>query len=182
MIKNYTSNQDPELSVARIEEMLIELGASHISKEYSGDKEIIGISFMIKNPVAAGRLGIRVPANIDKVLAVLDRHSAPRGRLDARQKDQRTKRLNAQARRTAWKLVHDWVEIQLALITMEQCDAARFPQFDPTVAFGPAELMEVFLPYLWNGRGSYYEGLKENKFLGITDQTKPAEASSDEAH
>lgn len=153
MIRNYTSTFEPERSVAAIEDMLIDIGASHISKEYSGDKEIIGISFMIKNPAAAGRLGVRLPANVEKVLAVLDRTQPPKSRLNNDQKERRSKRLADQARRTAWKLVHDWVEIQLALITMEQ-----------------AELMEVFLPYLWTGRQSYYETLKEQKFLGITHQ------------
>lgn len=158
MIKNYTSNVEPEDSVARIEAMLVEVGASHISKEYSGNREIQGISFMIKNPAAEGKLAFRIPAHIGKVRGVLDRQQPAKGKLNKDQAARRTQRLNDQSRRTAWKLVHDWVELQLAMIAMEQ-----------------AELMEVFLPYLWTGRESFYEKLKGQQFIGITDRSTPTD-------
>jgi hypothetical protein len=57
------------------------------------------------------------------------------------------KRLRAQAARTAWKLIQDWVELQMALIKMRQ-----------------AEFLQVFLPYVWNGKKTFYTALKEQNF------------------
>ena len=57
------------------------------------------------------------------------------------------KRLQVQAARTAWKLVQDWVEIQMAMVKMQQ-----------------AELTQVFLPYMWDGKQTLYMAYKANNF------------------
>jgi hypothetical protein len=56
-------------------------------------------------------------------------------------------RIEAQANRTAWKLWQDWLEVQMSLIEMEQ-----------------AEFVQIFLPYFWDGRRSYYDMVKEGGF------------------
>ena len=56
-------------------------------------------------------------------------------------------KIEAQAGRTAWKLWQDWLEVQMSLIEMEQ-----------------AEFVQIFLPYFWNGKQSYYDQLKEGGF------------------
>ena len=50
---------------------------------------------------------------------------------------QKVKANRAQAERTAWRNIRDWVLAQMALV--ESCDA---------------EMDEVFLPYLTDGRGN----------------------------
>jgi hypothetical protein len=44
----------------------------------------------------------------------------------------------------------DWVAVQLSLIEMKQ-----------------AELLQVFLPYLWAGKTTFYESIKQGKFKAI---------------
>jgi hypothetical protein len=48
--------------------------------------------------------------------------------------------------------VEDWVEVQLSLIRMQQAD-----------------LLQVFLPYIWDGSRTFYAAIKERNFLAITD-------------
>lgn len=59
-------------------------------------------------------------------------------------------RLEDQAMRTSWKLMQDWVEVQISLIKMQQVD-----------------FLQVFLPYVWDGKKTFYAALKENKFLAL---------------
>lgn len=118
-MKNYTSSVPEDRTIARIEKKLIEFGASHISKEYSESKEIVGLSFMIAAPTGE-KLGIRLPANSEKVMSVLDRQTKTKKWLDGRQTQARKERLAEQSRRTSWRLMQEWVEIQLSLVEMEQ--------------------------------------------------------------
>ena len=66
--------------------------------------------------------------------------------LSPRAQPQTRKKIPAQAERTAWKIVLDWVEVQLSMIELAQ-----------------VEFMEVFLPYLYNGvtQQTYFETLKK---------------------
>jgi hypothetical protein len=59
-------------------------------------------------------------------------------------------RIREQSAKTAWKLQQDWVEVQLSMIQM-----------------GQAEMLQVFLPYVFNGRQTYYEALSERGFKGL---------------
>jgi len=53
----------------------------------------------------------------------------------------------------------DWVAVQLSLIEMKQ-----------------AELMQVFLPYLWAGKTTFYESIKQNKFAALSyEGERPSE-------
>ncbi len=46
--------------------------------------------------------------------------------------------------------MQDWVEVQLSMIQMKQAD-----------------LMQVFLPYVWDGKRTYYDALKVNGFRAM---------------
>jgi len=61
-------------------------------------------------------------------------------------------RIKEQAERTAWKIVADWVDAQMAMIELSQ-----------------VELMEVFLPYLFNRqtRQTYFESIKARGFQNL---------------
>ena len=45
-IRNYTSTVDASRSMAKIEELLVEIGATNINKQYS-DKICTGITFLL---------------------------------------------------------------------------------------------------------------------------------------
>lgn len=137
-MKNYTSEVPAFRTVARIEECLVRAGATNIMKDYSNG-QLDGLCFSIG--IEGKTFGIRVPANIAAVEKVLASEIK-------RPTRERLGRLKAQAERTAWKLMQDWVEVQLSLVEMRQ-----------------AELLQVFLPYVWNGKTTIYLAFKNGGYL-----------------
>lgn len=140
-LKNYTSDVPISRTVARIEECLAEAGATGIMKDYK-DGLLTALSFRAQLP--NGRtLAVRLPANVDGVFsAMMKEVKKPQHGTAAR--------IREQAGRTAWKLMQDWAEVQLSLIHMEQAD-----------------FVQVFLPYVWDGKTTYYEQLKAKGFLAL---------------
>jgi hypothetical protein len=138
MIRNYTSNVPAEQSIENIERLLVASGAQSIHKEYVSG-EVRALSFVIKNPETGLPVAIRVPADQDSAFLVIKEGVKKFTKAVER-------RLQAQARRTAWKLMYEWVHVQLSLIEMKQ-----------------AELLQVFMPYVWNGEKSLYSLLNETK-------------------
>ena len=142
MIKNYTSMLPVEKTILRIELALVTGGAVGIMKDYKNG-ELEAISFSVPSPEKR-LVAIKLPANVDAVYEVLmSAMKRPQAKTE--------KRLRAQAARTAWKLIQDWVEVQMAMIKMQQ-----------------AELIQVFLPYVWNGKKTFYGALKEGGFKLLT--------------
>jgi hypothetical protein len=144
MIKNYTSGVPVDRTMARIEAVLVRGGASNIMKDYR-DGMVDAVSFFVNEPTTQKRLAIRLPANVNAVYETL-LLTVKRPRPGTRE------RLKEQAIRTAWKLMQDWVEVQMSLIQMNQ-----------------AEFLQVFLPYVWDGKRTFFHGLKENGFKMLTD-------------
>jgi hypothetical protein len=147
MIKNYTSGVPVDRTVAKIESTLVSGGASNIVKDYK-DGTLDAICFMVVMPNTGERLAVRLPANVDAVYETLRSQvkKPRRGTFD---------KLKEQASRTAWKLMQDWVEIQMSLIQMHQ-----------------TEFLQVFLPYVWNGKVTFYHQLKEQGFKQLTSGKK----------
>lgn len=140
-LKNYTSSVPMERTVGRIEELLAKAGASGILKDYDQGR-LSALAFKVLLPT--GRpIAIRLPANAEAVYQTMRKAVIrPRaGTLD---------NLRAQADRTAWKLMEDWVSVQLSLIAMQQAD-----------------FMQVFLPYVWDGRQTFYARLKGADFAAL---------------
>ena len=110
MIKNYTSDMPAVRSVNHIEQRLVESGAKNISKLYL-NKRLNGIAFVVS--VNGVDMPFRLPARIDRVEKRLSSMvKRPRkGTMD---------RIVEQAERTAWKLLADWVDIQMSLIELDQ--------------------------------------------------------------
>ncbi len=141
ILKNYTSSVPIDRTISKIEALLAKAGAAGISKDYQAGR-LKALSFQIVT-AEAKRISIRLPADGDAVYRVLyGEYSRPRKSTEAKVREQ--------ADRTAWKLMQDWVEIQLSLISMQQAD-----------------FMQVFLPYVWDGKHSFYERLKSNNFLAL---------------
>ena len=75
-------------------------------QDYDGQGRITSLSFLVDTP--AGPRGIRLPANVDAVHAVLQR--------------QKVKCDREQAERVAWRIIKDWVEAQMAILESEMVE------------------------------------------------------------
>ena len=121
-IKNYTSQASVDTSVAHIERRLVAHGAHDILKIYE-NKRLAAIAFIAT--FDGKKIPFRIPARVENVRkAMVSALKRPRaGSVD---------RAMAQAERTAWKILSDWVDIQMSLLELDQ-----------------AKFMEVFLPYIY---------------------------------
>lgn len=100
---NYTTKVNVYTTLGEIQGQLVAHGAKKIIQDYDEDGHIAALSFLIDTP--AGPRGIRLPANVDAVHAVLTR--------------QKVKCDRDQAERVAWRIVKDWVEAQMAILESE---------------------------------------------------------------
>lgn len=140
-LKNYTSSVPVNNTISRIEQRVADFGATHIAKEFGIGGIVIALQFML---VQEGKQHIiKLPANPDAVYAVMRKQFPTRG----------TEQLKQQAHRTAWKLMQDWIEVQLSLIQTNQASA-----------------LQVFLPYVWDGQQTYYEYLKGGSFKQLQER------------
>ena len=141
MIKNYTSTVMVSRSVQHIEDRLVRFGAKSIMKEYDSQKFLDTIAFIVC--IQGKEIPFKLPArvlNVEKVLKGQIRRSPTAAQLQ---------KIKDQAERTAWKLVSDWVDIQLSLVEL-----------------GQVELLEVLLPYIYDvadGK-TFFEKIKESGF------------------
>src|SRR5689334_5965918 len=137
-IKNYTSGVPVNLTVAKIEQLLAEAGASGVNKDYEAGR-LVALAFRIPTP-SGKTMTIRLPANSEAVYDTMKKSVL-------RPRNGTLERLKDQAQRTAWKLMQDWIQVQISLIQMQQAD-----------------VMQVFLPYVWDGERTFYHMLKEGGF------------------
>lgn len=147
-LKNYTSTVPSSTSMAKIEKNLVAAGATDISKKYQ-DQICTGITFRM---LIAGQMPMffQLPAKIEPCYKVLWAE-VKRPNSDTKQ------RVREQAERTAWKIIADWVEIQLSMILLEQ-----------------AEPLQIFLPYVYDParEQTFFDRLKENQFKGLLPESK----------
>lgn len=139
MIKNYTSQVTVEKSIQKIENRLIACGANIVTKTANMGK-INGISFVMN--VNGSDIPFRLPARINNVeKKLLSLMSRPRTGTK--------KRILEQAERTAWKLLADWIDVQMSLIELDQ-----------------AEFAEVFMPYMYDYKKeqTLFERIKSDGF------------------
>lgn len=100
---NYTTTVNVFKTLGEIQMQLVKHGAKKIMQDYDDAGHITALSFLVDTPT--GPRGIRLPANVDAVHAVLTR--------------QRVKCDREQAERVAWRIVKDWVEAQMAILESE---------------------------------------------------------------
>ena len=148
MLKNYTSGVPTSKTISRIEEVIAGAGATGVLKDYEGGR-LTALCFRIELP-SGKMITIRLPANSEAVYNVLMKQvKRPRKSTEAK--------IREQANRTAWKLMQDWTEIQISLIQM-----------------GQADFLQVFLPYIWNGKQTYYQALKDTQFKALPENVTDA--------
>ena len=130
-IKNYTSNVDCYTSLGEIQGALARGGANKVLIEYA-DRKPVGVKFAIDTPI--GERTFALPANVDGVMAVFRR--------------QNVKADLAQAERTAWKNIRDWVLAQMAFIEA-----------------GQVTMDQVFFPYITDGKKTLYQAYQDGQLL-----------------
>lgn len=139
-IKNYTSTVSARASISHIEEALVSVGATSIAKSYDTKGAVSQFNFTVV--VNGNPLSFRLPANVEAVHRILSKPKSPRSRSKADNS-------MAQAERTAWKNLSDWIDAQVAMIQIEQ-----------------AKFIQVFLPYAVNAESgnTFFEELESGKF------------------
>lgn len=162
-LKNYTSNAPISQTVYRIEQVLLKCGVTGIMKEYGVGQAIIALTFQIDFG-GGNKCTIRLPVNVQKAWDALwlnycdgDRVSPDGMHVYSSYKKKHKADFREQAERTAWKIVQDWVEVQMSMIQMQQAD-----------------FREVFMPYLWDGKQSFYKRVKASGFAGLLPEKSEA--------
>ena len=124
-----------------IEGKLAGNGARQILKLYDEQGRVSGMCFMMM--IDGHEVPFKLPARVENCERVLNENLTSRARPETR------KKIPQQAERTAWKILSDWVEAQMAMIELAQI-----------------EVLEVFMPYLYNNqkKQTYFETLKEGGF------------------
>lgn len=149
-IKNYTSGISAASSMSSIEEKLVAVGARDIHKSYNNKRECDAITFIMAVPDHPMPIHFKLPAKVDACYEALWRLHVKSVKTKPLETTKQT--IREQALRTAWKIIHDWVDIQITLIELQQ-----------------AEAMEIFLPYAYNSESkeTFYEHMKKSKFIQL---------------
>jgi hypothetical protein len=142
-LRNYTSSVPADQSVTNIERKLVAHGATRIMKEYDGYGNVSAISFQ-KSLVGDQLVSFKLPANVDAVYTLFLKQKK------GSQTQAAKSNLYQQAKRTAWKNVSDWVDIQMTLIALQQ-----------------VQFTEVFLPYMLIGRDTVYQRFSRDNFKAL---------------
>ena len=128
-IKNYTSNVDASKSMAKIEDLLVEIGATNINKQYN-EKICTGITFLLFDQQLQKTLPFHLKAQVEECFTILWKN-VKRPRFDTKAT------LQQQANKTAWKILSDWTEIQCSMILL-----------------GQAKPLQMFLPFMYDMKTS----------------------------
>jgi hypothetical protein len=103
-------------SVSKIENMLVQNGANNILKGYDDDRELLYIQFSMV--VNGNSMFYKITAYRNVIAKILlAEYTRP---------TEKSHQLVAQqSGRTAWKIICDWVEIQLTMVMLEQMEMAE---------------------------------------------------------
>jgi hypothetical protein len=148
MIANYTTTVTALKSIGEIQGILVAHGAQHILIDYDHG-EPVGLAFIV--PTAFGEIPFRLPANIEKVEAVLFKQlaSSTRRQWDIQYQQEKKAKIKEQAGRVAWRILKDWIRAQMAILETEM-----------------VTIDQVFLPYMQVGkdRKTLYETMRDQRF------------------
>ncbi len=144
-LKNYTSNVPVSQTIYRIEQVLIKCGVNGIQKEFGNGGAVTAITFRIELEEGKPHV-VRLPVNEQQALEALWENYKKQSPNGYKTKSDFTE----QSRRTAWKIIQDWVEVQMSMVQMKQAD-----------------FREVFLPYFWDGKRTYFTAIKEAGFRAL---------------
>lgn len=147
---NYTTEIPVEKTVLEIEKILVQAGAERILKDYDASG-VISISFIINTD--KGKIPVRLPMNSKAVMQVINNQTKEYvGQGSKRRLVVPRKYMNdmEQARKVGWRIIKDWCEAQMALITLKM-----------------VKIQEIFLPYIVGVNGkTLYEQIETQNFKG----------------
>ena len=133
---NYTTKIEAERTISEITSLLSKKGAMEISTTYGAPGIPSGMRWTVNTK--HGPREFALPVKVDAVYQVMTKQgilpSNNRNRMD-------------QSRRTAWRIIKDWVEAQMALLDTEMVD-----------------MEEIFLPYMVEDGKTLYHALAEREF------------------
>lgn len=139
-ILNYTTTIATEKTATEVQKKLAKAKAQAVLCEYDDDAVMCAMSFRIMTPY--GLIFFRMPTKTQGVLKALKADDRVPRRLKTKE----------QAAKVAWRIMKDWIEVQLALVDADMAD-----------------MTEVFLPYAQNTDGkTMYESLEKNGFKQLT--------------
>jgi len=145
-IKNYTTGKPAHETIAEIQRMLAEAGATGIAMEFDDSGGIESLFFKMK--VDEKEMPFKLPAKPEAVYKILFADMLQKNRYD---EDRKQKSLNI-----AWRIIRDWLDAQLALVKLEQAEAA-----------------EIFFPYLLvEDNKTLYEAAKITQFENLLPSGK----------
>jgi hypothetical protein len=119
---NYTTSIEPTKTIFEIQGQLSSHGAKQVMSNYTDNGVIESLSFVIITPEEKA-IAIRLPCDPGPVYNVLIQQNRE-GKIP------RSFVTKEQAMRTAWRIVKDWVEAQMALLETQM-----------------VKMEEIFLPY-----------------------------------
>lgn len=132
---NYRTTVPAMRTASEVQALLVKAGARGIAMEFDAEARLVGMSFAVPTPY--GTQAFHLPVDARRVQAVLER-----------QKVDRPYRTPAHCERVAWRIVKDWVEAQLALLSTEM-----------------VTLDQLMLPYMASGDSTVYERYVNQQLL-----------------
>ena len=142
-LMHYTTTVAAQKTAGEVMAMLVRHGAGSVLFEYDGNKVISGIAWKVQT--GHGELPFRMPLNIEAVRKTLE------GQYGMRQGPTYSQTSLEHAGRVAWRILKDWVGLQMALIET-----------------GSVTLEQVFLPYLMLGpQETLYERMLGSGFKAL---------------
>lgn len=151
-IKNYTSNISADVTIARIERLIVDAGATGIAKEYEQGR-VKALVFQLPYDSQKLPMTIKLPANVDGCVdALWDDYKKHIKNKTRKTRDDFTE----QGAMTAWKLQQDWVHVQVTLMRLNQQTG-----------------IQAFMAYIYDGQQTYYERLQAGKFKALLPASTP---------
>ena len=143
-LKNYTSSVPVHQTIADIERLIAQAGATRVQKEFGPSAHVTALMFTISTRDGKP-FTIRLPADVQPIFVEL-------WKTIRRPRPETEKRILEQAERTAWRLMRDWTLVQFSLIKLQQ-----------------REPLEVFLPFVWDAsrHQTYFQILDQGKFKAL---------------
>lgn len=140
-LKNYTSSVPAAQTIANIERLLVNAGATGFQKIFT-NKLCTALIFLIEFKPGQ-KVAIKVPGNVELCAEALWKEY-----LGNVVKPRKTKAdFYDQAARTAWKLAQDDIAVQISLIQLRQKD-----------------FLQAFMSQVWDGHTTLYERIRDGGF------------------